>query len=48
GKPVHEKGGKSKMFYTISKEGFEALDQTRKMHDEIWKEIPRVLLEKGE
>ncbi len=46
GKPVHEKGGKSKMFYCISGAGFEALEQSRKMHENIWKEIPKVLVEK--
>jgi DNA-binding PadR family transcriptional regulator len=39
GKAVHEKGGKSIMFYSISEEGFKALDQTRKMHNKIWENI---------
>ena len=41
GKPM--KGGKSIMLYQISKEGFEALEQTRAMHNRIWNEVPRVL-----
>ena len=40
GKPVHEKGGKSIMYYNIAKEGFLALAQTRSMHDKIWENIP--------
>jgi DNA-binding PadR family transcriptional regulator len=43
GKPLHEKGGKFIVFYSISREGFKALEQTRKMHEKIWEEIPKVL-----
>ncbi len=42
GKPVNEKSGKSIMFYSITGEGYKALEQTRKMHDIIWEEIPEV------
>ena len=45
GKPV--KGGKSIMLYKISKEGFEALEQTRAMHNRIWNEVPEVLYRSG-
>ncbi|MFC1724942.1 PadR family transcriptional regulator [candidate division KSB1 bacterium] len=43
GKPLHEKGSKNVMFYSISVEGFKALEQTRKMNEKIWEEIPKVL-----
>ena len=43
GRPIHTKGSKSIIFYTISKEGFLALEQTRDMHKQIWKQIPAVL-----
>jgi hypothetical protein len=39
GTPLHEKGGKGIMLYSISKEGFKALEQTRKMHNKIWENI---------
>lgn len=45
GKPV--KGGKSIILYRISKEGFEALEQTRSMNNKIWSQIPDVLYRGG-
>jgi DNA-binding PadR family transcriptional regulator len=45
GKPV--KGGKPIVLYRISKEGFEALDQTRQMHNRIWDQIPELLYKGG-
>jgi len=39
GHPLHDKGGKSIMFYSISEEGLKALEQTRKMHNKIWENI---------
>lgn len=45
GKPA--KGGKSIRLYRISKEGSEALDQTRAMNNKIWDEIPEVLYRGG-
>ena len=41
GKPFQ--GRKSIMFYQISKEGFDALEQTRAMHNKIWAKIPEGL-----
>ena len=43
GRPVNEKGGKNVVFYNISVEGFKALEQTRKMNEKIWEEIPEIL-----
>jgi PadR family transcriptional regulator PadR len=40
-------GGKSIMLYKISKEGFEALEQTRAMHNKIWNQIPKLLYRGG-
>ena len=45
GKPA--KGGKPIILYQISKEGFEALEQTRTMNNKIWNEIPKVLYRGG-
>ena len=42
-----EYGGKSIVLYRISKEGFEALEQTRAMHNRIWDQIPEVLYRGG-
>lgn len=43
GKPLQDKGGKSIMFYSVSKEGLKALEHTRKMHDRIWADVNEVL-----
>ena len=40
--PTHEQGGKSKTVYTISKEGILALEETKKLHENIWKELPEL------
>lgn len=45
-KPIQATGSKSVMLYQISKEGFEALEQTRKMNNKIWEQIPDVLYER--
>ena len=47
GKPIKAKGGKSKMFYVITDEGYQAMEQTRKMHEKIWDNIPDVLPKKS-
>ena len=38
--PVSEKGGKSKMYYNVSSEGIEALEETRKLRNSLWNEMP--------
>ncbi len=43
GNPMHEKGGKSIMFYRISDEGLKALEESRNRHNKVWEEIPEVL-----
>ena len=47
GQPEKAQGGKSKMFYFITDQGYKALEQTRKMHEKIWDEIPDVLVKKS-
>ena len=46
GEPVRVKGGKSKIFYSITNGGYHALEQTRKMHRILWNDIPEVLTKK--
>ncbi len=43
GEPAAEKGGKSKMYYYILKDGFLAMEQTRKLHTILWDDLPDVL-----
>ena len=40
GEPTAERGGKSKRFYNITKEGFEALKVVKKMHEMMWSNLP--------
>lgn len=47
GQPEKAQGGKSKMFYFITDEGYKALEQTRKMHEKLWNEIPDVLIKRS-
>ncbi len=43
GAPVSAQGGKSKMYYKISKIGLKAMQETRDMHEKLWNEIPHVI-----
>ena len=36
GEPTPERGGKSKVYFSLSAEGIEALHRSREIHDSIW------------
>jgi len=36
GDPTPERGGMSKRYYTLTDEGIEVLNQSKKIHDEMW------------
>ena len=40
GEPVAERGGRSKVYYTVTPEGKNALIETRQIHETIWRDIP--------
>lgn len=40
GKPVAERGGRSKMFYTLTPSGIKALQKARELQRRIWDGIP--------
>ena len=40
GKPVPERGGRSKMFYTLTSSGMQALQNARELQRRIWDGIP--------
>ena len=42
-KPPTEKGGKDVLLYNLTKEGLDALEQTRSMNARIWDQIPETL-----
>ena len=39
GAPIRERGGRSKVYYTISETGKQALIKTRNIQDTVWSEI---------
>ena len=40
GKPVAERGGRSKMFYSLTSTGMKALQNARELQRRIWEGIP--------
>lgn len=38
--PTPERGGRSKRFFRLTKTGFEALAQVRKVHESMWEGLP--------
>jgi DNA-binding PadR family transcriptional regulator len=40
GDPTPERGGRSKRYYKLTQTGQEALKNTRKIQDRMWKELP--------
>jgi PadR family transcriptional regulator PadR len=45
GEPTSIRGGRSKMYYQVTKDGLRALQQTRNLHRSIWKGIPEFVIE---
>lgn len=41
GKPVAERGGRSKMFYTLTPSGIQAIQNARELQRRIWDGIPK-------
>jgi len=41
--PTPQRGGKSKIYYSITKKGIEALYDVRKMNDALWQGIVEIL-----
>ncbi len=40
GEPTPIRGGQSKRYYRLSKEGVQALMDSKKTHEEFWKDLP--------
>ena len=40
GAPTPERGGRRKVFYTLTKKGEDALKKTKEFHQALWKWIP--------
>lgn len=45
GPPTSERGGKSKYFYSVTKEGKKALLEIQDTHQKFWKSVPRITLD---
>jgi DNA-binding PadR family transcriptional regulator len=46
GEPVAERGGRRKIFYSVTSEGKEAMVEARRIHESIWKNAPELGMEK--
>ena len=40
GAPTHERGGRRKIYYELTKDGLDALQEIQKIHDAIWSQMP--------
>ena len=40
GNPIPERGGKRKVFYSVTKSGLKALKTTKELHESVWDDIP--------
>ena len=47
GEPTAERGGKSKFYYEVTRNGKEVLLAVRKTHDQVWARISNIALENG-
>ena len=45
--PVPVRGGKSKLYYSLTAKGLELLQQTRSLQDSLWRDMPGILGEGG-
>lgn len=43
--PIAERGGKSRRYYTLTKEGHESLEHVRKLQSTLWNNLPDVAME---
>ncbi len=44
--PTSERGGKSKRYYELTKEGLEQLHEIKKIYKAFWKDLPDLFLKK--
>jgi DNA-binding PadR family transcriptional regulator len=43
--PISERGGKSRRYYTLTKDGHEALENVRNLQSTLWDDLPDVATE---
>ncbi|MFC1556028.1 PadR family transcriptional regulator [candidate division KSB1 bacterium] len=47
GKPTPERGGMSKRFFSVTKSGAAALEQTKSVRDALWEDLPNLKFKKS-
>ncbi len=47
GMPTPERGGRRKIYYSLTPKGIRALHESRELHEKIWKGLPELAVEKG-
>jgi len=47
GDPLPERGGKSRIYYTVTIEGKNALNEIKRVHEELWDDIPSMGMEEA-
>lgn len=47
GDPTHERGGRRKKFYRITKDGFAVLTEMKKVNEKLWNTFPDTAIDEG-
>jgi len=47
GEATPERGGRRKKFYTITEEGFAALEELQRVHNSFWEDYPQIDMSGG-
>ena len=42
--PLPERGGMSRRYFRVTPKGLEALEEARRVHDKLWKGLPKLYL----
>ena len=45
GRPMPERGGRRKLFYHLTVEGFKSLREAQELQQSLWKEMPQVFMD---
>ncbi len=46
--PTAERGGMSKRMYKLTESGLETLNESKKVHDTLWSDLPKAKVVKGD
>ncbi len=48
GKPTPERGGRGKIYYSVTSQGLAALEESRELHEKLWEGLKVTAANKGE